>query len=69
MQVNQKQSFKAPNRPAFTEEWRCQDCGKLLGKGNGDQMQIRRKPAEYVVSFPVTAKCPGCSALNVKNKS
>lgn len=28
--------------PAFTLEWRCQDCGKLLGKGNGFQMHIRR---------------------------
>ena len=55
--------------PAFTQDWRCQDCGKLLGKGNGSQMHIRRKPAEFLASFPITAKCPGCGSLNVKNKT
>lgn len=53
----------------FTRDWRCHDCGKLLGKCNGQQMHIRRKPAEFMASFPITAKCPGCGALNAKNEA
>jgi phage FluMu protein Com len=53
----------------FTREWRCHDCGRLLGKTNGFQMQIRRKPLDYVVGFPVLATCPGCGSLNLTNKS
>lgn len=52
----------------FTEDWRCHDCGKLLGKSNGEMMHIRRKPAEFTASLPITAKCPGCGSLNLKNK-
>ena len=52
----------------FTLEWRCHNCGRLLGKTNAFQMQIRRKPLDYVVGFPVLAACPGCGSLNVKNK-
>lgn len=52
----------------FAKEWRCHDCGRLLGKTNGVQMQIRRKPLQYVVGFPVSATCPGCGSLNVTNK-
>lgn len=52
----------------FTREWRCHDCGRLLGKTNGSQMQIRRKPLDYVVGFPVLATCPGCGSLNVTSK-
>lgn len=59
----------AHNGDSFSQEWRCQECGKLLGKYDGERMQIRKKPAEYLVSFPITAKCPGCGTLNVKNKS
>ena len=57
------------NIPAFTLEWRCYDCRKLLCKGNGYQMHIRRKSAEFLASFPITAKCPGCGALNVMDKT
>ena len=49
------------------DEWRCQSCGKLLGVDNGRQMHIRLKHRqEYLVSYPVTATCPGCGTLNVK---
>jgi hypothetical protein len=54
---------------AFCNDWRCQDCQRLLGKDNGAQMQIRRKPLDYVVGFPVYATCPGCGALNAKIKA
>lgn len=47
-------------------EWRCDHCGKLLGKTKGSQIHILRKPAEFFASFPVTAKCPGCGRLNTK---
>lgn len=79
MNLNCKPSYSHPNKRsrdhngvntlAFTLEWRCQDCGKLLGKGNGFQIHIRRKPAEFLASFPITAKCPGCGALNVMDKT
>lgn len=54
---------------AFCNDWRCQDCQRLLGKHNGSQMQIRRKPLDYVVGFPVYAICPGCGALNARMKA
>ena len=48
------------------EEWRCHGCSKLLGIRTGGQMHIRRKPADYLVGYPITAKCPGCSEINVQ---
>lgn len=48
-------------------EWRCDHCGKLLGKAKGGQMHILRKPFELFASFPVTARCPGCTRLNLRN--
>ena len=53
----------------FKQEWRCQDCERLLGKFNTMQLQIRRKPLDYVVGFPVYATCPSCGALNAKTKA
>lgn len=57
------------SQPDFTQDWRCQDCRKLLGKYNSDLMHIRRKPAEFTAGFPITAKCPGCGLLNIKSKA
>lgn len=54
---------------AFCHDWRCQDCQRLLGKDDGAQMRIRRKPLDYVVGFPVYATCPNCGALNAKTKA
>jgi phage FluMu protein Com len=48
-------------------ERRCDHCGKLLGKAKGGQMHILRKPFEPFASFPVTARCPGCTRLNLRN--
>jgi phage FluMu protein Com len=50
-------------------DWRCDYCGKLLGKAKGAQIHILRKPVEFFASFPVTAKCPGCGRLNTKERS
>ena len=49
-------------------EWRCTECGKLLGVANGNQLHIRvQKHREYLVGFPVTANCHGCGTLNNKS--
>jgi hypothetical protein len=48
-------------------EWRCTDCGKLLGVAKGNQLHIRlQKNREYMVGYPVTANCHGCGTLNSK---
>ncbi len=52
---------------AAKPEWRCTDCGKLLGVANGNQLHIRvQKNREYLVGYPVTANCHGCGTLNRK---
>jgi RNase P subunit RPR2 len=51
-------------------EWRCTQCGKLLGMANGNQLHIRvQKHREYLVGLPVTANCHGCGTLNRKSAS
>jgi hypothetical protein len=47
------------------EEWRCYQCGRLLGVFRGDRIHIRTsRSSEYLVGLPVTATCQGCGALN-----
>lgn len=49
-------------------EWRCTQCGKLLGMTQGNQLHIRvQKSREYIVGYPVTASCHGCGTLNSKS--
>jgi phage FluMu protein Com len=51
--------------PPNGRAWRCHECRRLLGIREGDRLHIRiAGDHEYVVSLPVTAKCPGCHALN-----
>ena len=57
-----------PAAVAGDRDWRCDNCGKLLGKEKGAQIHILRKPIEFFASFPVTAKCPGCGRLNTKER-
>ena len=53
---------------ASLPEWRCTQCGKLLGVSKGNQLHIRvQKNREYMVGFPVTANCHGCGTLNSKS--
>jgi len=53
---------------ASLPEWRCTQCGKLLGVAKGNQLHIRvQKHREYLVGFPVTANCHGCGTLNKKS--
>jgi len=50
---------------AIKREWRCEDCGKLLGARKKDRLHIRtRRGPDYLVGFPVTAVCRGCQSLN-----
>ena len=60
-------SFKSggQSRVPARDEWRCHCCGKLLGIPQGEEMHIRIKSCqEYLVAYPVTAKCHGCGSLN-----
>jgi uncharacterized protein YaiE (UPF0345 family) len=53
------------SRPPERDEWRCHCCGKLLGIPHGDEMHIKIKSCqEYLVAYPVTAKCRGCGTMN-----
>lgn len=45
-------------------EWRCLECGKLLGVRHGARLHIRLQRHNYVVSLPVEAVCPACEAKN-----
>lgn len=46
-------------------EWRCKQCGKLLGKIEGDRLHVRfARKHEYLMGPPVTATCWGCGTLN-----
>lgn len=45
-------------------EWRCLECGKLLGVRHGARLHIRLQRHNYLVSLPVEAVCPACEAKN-----
>lgn len=46
-------------------EWRCEECGKLLGCRKGPRLHIRfSRGNEYLVGYPVTGICRGCQTLN-----
>lgn len=46
-------------------EWRCKECGKLLGEIEGTRLHIRvSRGREYLVGLPVTSVCRGCHSLN-----
>ena len=46
-------------------EWRCDDCGKLLGILRDGRLYIRfSRGPQYLVGFPATSSCPGCGAMN-----
>lgn len=57
----------AAPRPASAiraAEWRCVECGKLLGVRHGARVHIRLQRHNYLVSLPVEACCHGCGAPN-----
>ncbi|AZL57779.1 hypothetical protein EI545_02320 [Tabrizicola piscis] len=45
-------------------EWRCVECGKLLGVRHGARLHIRLQRHNYLVSLPVDATCHGCGTPN-----
>jgi len=46
-------------------EWRCTQCGKLLGVLKGKRLHIRFACShEYLVGFPATGICRCCGTLN-----
>ena len=45
-------------------EWRCLECGKLLGVRHGARVHIRLQRHNYLVSLPVEAVCYGCGTEN-----
>ena len=46
-------------------EWRCLECGKLLGVRHGARLHIRLQRHNYLVSLPVEASCHGCGTPNL----
>lgn len=45
-------------------EWRCHECGKLLGVRHGALLHIRLQRHNYLVSLPVEVTCHGCGTPN-----
>ncbi len=46
-------------------EWRCPRCGKLLGILRDGRLHLRfARGHEFLVGFPATGVCRGCSTLN-----
>lgn len=46
-------------------EWRCQQCGKLLGKVEGTRLHLKfGRGYDYLVSLPATSVCRKCHSLN-----
>lgn len=53
------------NKTATRQDWRCRECGKLLGIAQKNGLHLRfSRGHEYFVAFPVTATCRGCGTLN-----
>lgn len=58
------QILRRPQR-ARGEDWRCSDCGKLLGRICGHDVHIRfERRHEYVATLPASATCKQCGTLN-----
>jgi len=47
-------------------EWRCRDCGKLLGKHRAGEVYLEYgRRIQSAIDGKVTTVCPRCSSLNV----
>lgn len=54
-----------PTHPApVGADWRCLECGKLLGVRRGGKLHVRVHGHDYLVSLPAQAVCRGCGAVN-----
>jgi len=46
-------------------EWRCTQCGKLLGMVQDARLHIQfARGHTYIVGFPAASVCRGCGTLN-----
>lgn len=59
-----RHSTKPLPRVPAPADWRCLECGKLLGVRHGAQLHIRLQGHSYLVSLPVEVACRGCGAHN-----
>ncbi len=51
-------------------DWRCAQCGQLLGRIDGQRLHVRFSRAhEYLCGFPVIATCRRCQTLNATHGS
>ena len=46
------------------KEWRCRQCGTLLGVERGGRLHLKYKTAQFVVSGQVMAVCRRCSEIS-----
>jgi len=46
------------------KEWRCRQCGTLLGVERGGKMHLKYKTAQFVVTGPVMGVCRRCAEIN-----
>ena len=54
-----------PMRRITSDDWRCHNCRKLLGRLKNGVMHLRfERGHEYIVSLPAVATCRGCNSLN-----
>lgn len=64
-------SERQPSVPAATDlarpskQWRCTECGRLLGVRENQRLRIRfSRVYDYLVGLPATSVCPRCQSLN-----
>lgn len=54
-----------PSYPASGgADWRCLECGKLLGVRRGGKLHVRVHGHDYLVTLPAEAVCRGCGTVN-----
>lgn len=46
------------------KEWRCRQCGTLLGVERQGKMHLKYKTAQFIVTGPVMGICRRCSEIN-----
>ena len=46
------------------KDWRCRQCGTLLGVERGGRLHLKYKTAQFVVSGQVMAVCRRCSEIS-----
>jgi phage FluMu protein Com len=45
-------------------EWRCRQCGTLIGVERYGRMHLKYRSAQFIVTGAVTAVCRRCSEIN-----